>query len=146
VSAPAFPVPAPDADTQPFWDGCARRELCIQRCAACQAWLWQPRPICSRCQRPDPAWIRVSGDGRVASWIVLHPPVLPAYAEQVPFTVLLVEIDEGPRLLGYLVDDTGHLLRADSATKGLAVGAPVRLRFHDQAGTLLPSWSLLGST
>lgn len=140
--APAYPIPVPDADTQPFWDGCRRRELWIQRCGACQAWLWQPRPICSRCQTPDPLWTRVSGAGRVASWITLHPPVLSAYAEQVPFSVLLVELDEGPRLLGYLVDGAGRLLGTDGAPRGVEVGAPVALRFHDQAGTLLPSWTL----
>ncbi len=143
--ARAFPVPVPDADTQPFWDACARRELVIQRCGKCQAWLWQPRPLCSQCQTPDPVWTRVSGDGHVASWIVLRPPTLPAYAEKVPFVVLLVQLDEGVRMLGYLVDDAGRLLRTDGSAEGLAIGRRVALCFHDQAGTILPSWTLAAS-
>ncbi len=142
--ARAFPVPVPDADTQPFWDACQRRELQIQRCGDCGAWLWQPRPICSSCQAPEPAWTRVSGDGAIASWIVLRPPTLPAYADKVPFVVLLVELDEGVRLLGYLVDDAGDLLRTDGEAEGVAIGRRVALRFHDQAGTLLASWTLVG--
>ena len=138
----AFPVPVPDADTQPFWDGVARRELLVQRCARCSAWLWQPRPLCSRCHAPDPVWTRVSGDGRVASWTVIRPPTLPAWAEKVPFVVLLVELDEGVRMLGYLVDDAGRLLRTDGAAEGIAMGTRVALRFHEQAGTWLPSWTL----
>jgi uncharacterized OB-fold protein len=139
-----FPVPLPDADTQPFWDGCARRELLIQRCGRCGGWLWQPRPICSRCQTPDPAWTRVSGDGVVASWTVLRPPTLPAFAGMVPFVLLLVELDEGVRLIGYLVDDRGDVLKTDGAAEGVAIGARVTLRFHDQGGTILPSWTLVG--
>jgi uncharacterized OB-fold protein len=147
VSAPAadgkagFPVPVPDADTQPFWDGAARRELLVQRCARCAAWLWQPRPLCSRCHAPDPVWTRVAGDGRVASWTVIRPPVLPAWADRVPFVVLLVELDEGVRMLGYLVDDAGRLLQTDGAAEGITIGARVALRFHEQAATTLPSWT-----
>jgi hypothetical protein len=43
----------------------------------------------------------------IASWTVLRPPTLPAFASMVPFVVLLVTLDEGVRLIGYLVDDAG---------------------------------------
>lgn len=137
-----FPVPVPDADTQPFWDGVARGELLVQRCDACRAWVWQPRPLCHRCQQLDPVWTVVTGDGAVASWIVLRPPVLPAYSEMVPFVVLLVELEEGVRMLGYLVDDNGGLAKTDGIEEGIAIGSRVALRFHDQAGTKLPCWTL----
>jgi uncharacterized OB-fold protein len=140
----AFPVPVPDADTRPFWEGCARRELVIQRCGSCGAWLWQPRPLCSRCQAPDPVWTPVPGDGTVASWTVIRPPTLPAFAERVPFVILLVELEEGVRLIGYLVDDTGRVLRTDGEPEGIRIGTRVALRFHDQAGTILPCWSVAG--
>lgn len=141
VSA-GFPVPVADQDTQPFWDGCRRGELLIQRCGACGKWLWQPRPICSSCQTPDPAWTPVSGDGVVASWTVMRPPTLPAFASMVPFVVLLVTLAEGVRLLGYLVDETGRVCQTDGSAEGVAIGRRVRLRFHDQAGTILPCWTL----
>ena len=140
--AAGFPVPVPDRDTQPFWDGCARGELLIQRCGQCGKWLWQPRPICSRCQTSDPVWTRVSGDGFVASWTVMRPPTLPAFADLVPFVILLVTLDEGVRLLGYLVDDQGRVRKTDGAAERVAIGARVALRFHDQAGTILPCWTL----
>ena len=138
----AFPVPVPDRDTQPFWDACARGELLIQRCGACGKFLWQPRPVCSYCQTPEPVWTKVSGDGVVASWTVMRPPTLPAYAEMVPFVVLLVELKEGVRLLGYLVDEGGRLLKTDGVAEGVRLGAQVRLRFHPQAGFSLPSWTI----
>jgi uncharacterized OB-fold protein len=138
----AFPVPVPDADTQPFWDGCNRGELLIQRCGTCEKWLWQPRPICSSCQTPDPAWTRVSGDGFVASWMVARPPTLPAHADKVPYVILLAELNEGVRLIGYLVDSSGQILQTDGTTEGIEIGTRIALRFHDQAGTILPSWTV----
>jgi uncharacterized OB-fold protein len=140
--ASAFPIPVPDADTQPFWDACARGELLIQRCGGCGKWLWQPRPICSSCQAPDPEWTRVSGSGVVASWTVMRPPTLPAYAARVPFVILLVELEEGVRLLGYLVDDAGRVITTDGTAERVRIGARVALRFHDQAGTPLPCWTM----
>lgn len=137
-----FPVPVIDQDTKPFWDGCDRRELFIQRCGSCATWLWQPRPICSTCQTPQPVWTKVTGDGVIASWTVMRPPTLPAFASMVPFVVLLVALDEGVRLLGYLVDDAGRVCQTDGSAESVATGRRVRLRFHDQAGTILPCWTL----
>jgi len=137
-----FPIPVADADTQPFWDACARGELLIQRCGSCHKWLWQPRPICSSCQTPDPVWTRVTGDGVVASWMVMRPPTLPAYAGMVPFVLLLVELEQGVRLIGYLVDDTGRVVQTDGTAEKVRIGARVALRFHDQAGTPLPCWTM----
>jgi uncharacterized OB-fold protein len=138
----AFPVPVPDRDTKPFWDATARGELLIQRCKNCEKFLWQPRPVCSSCQTPEPVWTKVSGDGKVASWAVMRPPTLPSYAEMVPFVVLLVELDEHVRLLGYLVDDAGRMLKTDGEAEGLRMGSRVKVRFHEQAGFHLPSWTL----
>ena len=63
----------------------------------------------------DYGWLRAApaGGGRVGSWTVLHPPVLPAFADLVPFVVLLVELDEGVRMVGQLVGDDGIPLRTD---------------------------------
>lgn len=144
---PLPPKPIPDADTQPFWDGVAERRLLVQRCARCAHWIWQPKPICNRCQGPDPVWTEVSGDARVVSWTVVHPPVLPVWAEKVPFVILLVELDDAPgvRMLGQLVDDDGVLLQTDGERDGVAFDAAVRLRWRtDEAGTILPAWTLRG--
>jgi hypothetical protein len=56
--------------------------------------------------------------------------------------VLLVELDEGVRMVGYLVDDAGGWLRTDGTAEGIAMETRVALRFHEQAGTWLPSWTV----
>jgi uncharacterized OB-fold protein len=139
------PRPVPDPDTQPFWDAVAEHRLVIQQCGSCGRWIWQPRPVCPACRTPDPEWTEVSGDGVVASWTALHPPVLPVWAEQLPFVVLLVELDEGVRMIGQLVDRHGHLLRTNGEPEGVGIGARVRARWRiDEAGQTLPAWMLVG--
>lgn len=145
MSAPLPPQPWPDADTKPFWDACAERRLVIQHCAGCGKWIWQPKPICARCHAVAPSWEEVGGDARVVSWTVVHPPVLPVWADRTPFVILLVELDGAPgaRLIGQLVDGDGTLLQTDGTAEGISMGAPVKLRWRvDEAGTTLPVWTL----
>ncbi len=141
MTAPILPVPIADRDTQPFWDGCGERRLVIQHCSSCDRWIWQPRPLCSDCGG-TPAWREIDGRGRVASWTVIHPPVLPGYADRTPFVILLVELDVGVRLLGYLVDGEGGWIVTDGTAEGLEMASTVALRWHEQDGRLLPSWTL----
>ena len=126
------PTPVPDADTQPFWDAAADGRLVVQQCASCRQWIWQPKPLCPACGALDPPWQQVSGNGTVVSWTVIHPPVLPVWADDTPFTVLLVELAEGVRMVGRLVE-------ASPAT--IAMGLPVALRWRVQAGVRLPAWA-----
>jgi len=139
---PLFPLPVADADTQPFWDAAVERRLVVPRCSGCGKWIWQPKPVCPACHTADPVWTEVTGGGRVASWTVIHPPVLPAFADTVPFVILLVELDEGVRMVGQLVDESGALLVTDGTDVGLAMGTPVVLRWREQGGVTLPAWGV----
>ena len=66
-----------------------------------------PRPMCPHCRSTD---VHVGADERAAgaiwSFIVPHPPLLPAYAEFAPYNAIIVELDEDPmiRFVGNLVD------------------------------------------
>jgi uncharacterized OB-fold protein len=140
--APLPPRPVPDADTQPYWDAVAESRLVVQRCAECGHWIWQPRPLCPRCHADAPAWTEVSGAGTVASWTVVHPPVLAVWQDAVPFVILLVELDDAPgvRMVGRLVDGDGGRLEDDDA---LDFGVRLALVWRtDEAGQVLPAWSV----
>jgi uncharacterized OB-fold protein len=145
AAPPLPPKPVADRDTQPFWDAVSERRLVVPRCHACGAWIWQPRPLCPRCHAPDPEWVEAGGSGRVVSWTALHPPVLAVWAEQLPFVILLVELDDAPgvRMIGQLVDDEGELLKTNGEAERLATGRSVALRWRvDEAGQTLPAWML----
>jgi uncharacterized OB-fold protein len=99
-----IPHPVPDVDNAPFWAGCHDHELRLQRCGDCGTVRFPPRPRCHECRSADAAWEVMSGRGVVHTFTICHPPVLPAYADRVPYNVVVVELDEGPYLVSNLVD------------------------------------------
>ena len=125
------PLPVPDGDTQAYWNGVAEQRLLVPRCGACGRWIWLPRPLCPTCHQPDPAWTEVTGEGSLLSWTVIHPPVLPVWADEVPFPVGLVELVEGVRMVGRVVD---------AAERDLVVGQPMVLRWRSEGAQPLPTW------
>ncbi len=135
-AAALVPLPVPDEDTKPFWEGCRRGELLMQRCAECGHFRFTPRPLCPRCRSDRCEWVPVSGRGTVYSKVVCHPPVLPAFAERVPYAVVLVELLEHPslRLLGNVLDAPPEAVR---------IGARVRVAFQEIDDEIaLPQWRL----
>ena len=115
-----MPVPVPEPVTAVFWEGCAERELRIQRCAACGEHRHPPAPICARCRSVDHAWDVSQGTGRIFSYIVVHHSVHPATDALVPYTVAVVELDDCG---GGLVTSNGVGCPDDD----LEVGMPVRV-------------------
>jgi uncharacterized protein len=83
-----------------FYAFLARGELRLQRCAACSAWQHPPRNRCAQCGSGDVTWEPATGRGRVYSWTVTHRAVDPAFTP--PYAILVVELEEGPRLVGNL--------------------------------------------
>ncbi|MGW0879909.1 Zn-ribbon domain-containing OB-fold protein [Streptomyces sp. NPDC002671] len=130
-------TPVTDTDGAPFWEYAARGELCVQVCGDCAAPRFPPRPCCPHCQSFASGWRPVSGRGRVWSYVVPHPPLLPDYAAQAPYNVVLVELEDAPgiRLVGNVVREAGAELNSLDP-HGLRIGARVRVVFHDG----LPQW------
>ncbi len=113
----------------PYWEAARRRELRFQRCTNCGAWRFPPGPMCPRCLSFAHEWARASGRARLVSWVVVHPPVLPAWKERVPFPVVLVE---GVRTIGGLLGATAAELRMDM---------PMVVDFAPSPdGDLVPHW------
>jgi len=121
-----MPVPVADALTADFWEGCAARELRIQKCANCGTHRHIPKPICSRCRSFDSTWDVSRGDGHIFSYIVVHHSVHPATEAVVPYNVSVIELEDCG---GVLV--TSNVI--DCSNDDLYVGMPVRLVW-EQAG------------
>jgi uncharacterized protein len=130
-----------DEDTAGFWEHAARGELVVQGCKDCGARAWPPRPMCPVCQSIRRTWVAVSGRGKVWSYVVPHPPLLPAFAELAPYNVIVVELDEDPtlRMVGNLVATVdGEINELDP--RGVEIGEPVRVAFHRIDDVTLPRW------
>jgi uncharacterized OB-fold protein len=79
--------------------------LTFQRCRSCgNAWL-PTREECPRCLAADFEWEDASGRAKLVSWCVYHRTPLPEFAHRVPYTVFIVELAEGPRLIGSPASD-----------------------------------------
>jgi hypothetical protein len=131
-----------DAESGPFWAGCARHELLVQRCAGCGRRRVPPRPMCPACQSLAAEWEAVSGRGTIWSFVVPHPPLLPAYQQFAPYNVVVVALDEDPtlRLVGNLIAAEGEPINSvDPAT--IEIGEPVRVVFDQVAEDVtFPRW------
>ena len=101
--APAARRPRPpmNQDTSFFWEGAARGELLIQRCASCGALRHPPRPTCPVCRSFEWDTQAASGRGEVYSHVIVHHPVVPLF--EAPYVVALIELEEGVRLVSNVI-------------------------------------------
>ncbi|WP_432076632.1 Zn-ribbon domain-containing OB-fold protein [Streptomyces wuyuanensis] len=137
-------TPVIDEDGAPFWSYAAQGQLRVQACASCDELRFPPRPCCPHCQSFDSTWCRMNGRGRIWSYVLPHPPLLPGYAEQAPYNAVVVELADAPhiRLVGNVVAAPDAPLNSVDPAR-LRVGAPVRVVFTEAGGGVaVPRWLL----
>jgi uncharacterized protein len=100
---PRRKLPQPSPESQPFWDACARHELIVQRCDDCGRFWFPPSNRCQHCWSPRFAWTPVSGRALVHSFTVFHRAYAAELADQLPYVVGVVELEEGPRVITNIV-------------------------------------------
>jgi uncharacterized OB-fold protein len=127
------PVPVPTPATLPFWQACARHSLELQRCERCARFFFYPRVACPTCGRPDRvAWQAVSGRGTLHSFVISHLRA-PGFEEEMPFVIAVVELAEGPRMLG-------NLSGVPADPELLPLDLPLVVDFDDRPGGTVPVW------
>lgn len=119
-----------DPDTAGFWLAAERGEVAVCVCANCGAVLHLPRSHCHICRSWTVEWKPVAPAGRLMSWTVAEHQVHPAFP--VPYTVVLVELDDAPE-----VRLAGHLRGRPELTAGM----PMRADFVTRPGSVtLVNW------
>lgn len=98
---------------QPFWDGAENGLLKVQRCDSCEKHIFYPRPICPHCWNDALEWVTASGRGRLKSFSEIWKPGHPGWVPATPYLVGLVELDEGPTLLSYILAEGNHVQVGD---------------------------------
>jgi uncharacterized OB-fold protein len=121
------------ADTAPFWDGAARGELLYQHCGACGRTQFPPRRHCAHCQAGEPQWRQSAGRGAVHTFTVVHRAPTAAFKDEVPYTIALVDLDEGFRMMM-------NMLGCPPAE--VEIGARVRVVFRPHGEAMLPQAEL----
>jgi len=116
-----------------YWEGLAQGELRIQRCDACSRHVFYPRAICPHCYSDRLSWITATGKGTIYSYTVVHQAFGP-YADEAPFVIAIVELEEGVRMMTRIVD-TPH--------EQVTIGAAVQVTFATIGeGVTLPYFQL----
>jgi uncharacterized OB-fold protein len=105
-----------------FYGWCRTHELRFQRCVACGAWRHVPRELCAACGSWEWEWARSSGRGTVFTWTVAVRAMHPAFQGAVPYAAVVVEMEEGVRILSTVTD---------CPPDELAIGMPVTVAFDD---------------
>lgn len=104
TTAPTRFEPPADRDLQPFWDGTREQQLLIPTCRACGKSFWYPRPTCPHCLSADIDWRPSAGTGEIAAVSVMYRPANPMMADKVPYAVVLVDLDDGVRVMSNMVE------------------------------------------
>lgn len=116
------PLPLMAGMTKEFYDWCKQRELRFQRCKGCGEWRHVPRDMCAACGSWEWEWAKSSGRGKVFTWTVAMRPMHPAFMNEVPYAPVVVEMEEGVRIVTTLVDCPPDAIEIDM---------PVEVVFED---------------
>lgn len=128
------PEPIVMWDNMGFWEGINKHELVFQKCKQCGTWIHPPRPTCPSCRSFEREWARSSGKGTVYSWVTYLESPHPAF--KAPFSVVLVELEEGLKLISNMVD---------VAPEEISIGMPVEVVFDEiTEGLTLPKFRKAG--
>ena len=115
-----------DAAAAPYWEAAARHELMLPRCDRRGLVFFPPREFCPSCWSSELSWQTMSGMGSVWTFTEVHVPFYDdTWAEDVPYVVAVIELDEGPRLLANIVEPD---------MDRLSIGDRVEVVFEDRPG------------
>ena len=125
-------VPRPNADSAPFWEGCAAHEFRFQRCNSCGKPQFYSRSVCAHCQATDLSWEVSVGEGIVHSVTTVHRGPSVAFKEDSPYQIALVDMDEGFRFMANV--------RGGEAE----IGTPVRVIYEKRGDQTIPQVEIRG--
>lgn len=131
------PLPVIDPGSRPFWDATREHRLSIPRCQACGEYHFYPRELCPHCHSDDLEWTDVSGNGEIYSFTIARKPAGPVYADDVPYIIAMIVLDEGPRMLTNLIVDDVETVQ---------IGDRVAVKFEDVTDEVtLPKFTPTGT-
>ena len=111
--------PADEFLAMPFWRHLAGGTLHLNVCDECDAARHPPSPICPKCRSFRNSWRPASGRATLHSFTEARHPVHALLAPSVPYTVTLVDLEEGVRMVSGIPQGERFELR---------VGMPLRCK------------------
>jgi uncharacterized OB-fold protein len=121
------PLPVISPENRPFWDGLRERRFLAPKCRQCGDFGWIPYPACRTCLSTELEWVELSGRATVYSYSIVHRGP-GAFADDVPYVLVLAEMEERPRPMLVLAQLTG------CALDEVRIGLPITVTYTDIAG------------
>ena len=126
-----------DNDIVPFWNGLKERKFLLYRCKHCNAHYF-PMALCPKHEDntfDDMEWAPTSGRGKIFAWELVHKVKTPQIEHELPYALVLVELDEGPIFATRL---------AGRSPPGLAIDQRVEIAYEDvpETGLTLPLFKI----
>jgi hypothetical protein len=122
--------PLTDPLVGPYFEAAAQGRLVVQRCNSCGALRWPPLSGCPDCLGRDTTWVDVAPSGTVWSFVVYHRAFQAALKDEIPYTVAMVQLDDGPYVVG----------RLTPADEPVVVGDRVAAEFAELDGVPTVRW------
>ena len=119
-----YPKPLPrqdDRDNAPYWAAARQHRFILQRCGGCGRFRFPAAQLCPACRSMEGCWEEAGRTGVVESFCRFHKAYWPGFAQELPYTVIQVLLDNGVRMYSNLAADT------DQA----AIGTRVEVSFDD---------------
>ena len=122
------------ADNRDFWNAAGEGRLIFQTCRDCGHVQHPPRHLCGSCWSDALANVQSTGCGRIESLTVVRRAPVSAFRAKVPYVVVAVAMDEGPRMIANLLGDDAQDAQPDDR---------VTVCFEtDESGQVLPQFML----
>lgn len=98
------PLPEFRPETKPFWEACKKHELVLPRAKTTNEFFFYPRAVSpGEDMTQNIEWVRVSGKAKVWTYAVHHMGPTPAYKNEPPYVVALVETQEGVKMMTNII-------------------------------------------
>ena len=104
-----------------FWDATREQRFVLPWCTACDTGIWYPRLVCPGCLGTAIEWREISGAATVYACSIHWKPGTGRTADEGPYVVALVDLEEGVRMMTNVVE---------CPPTDVEVGMPARLAWE----------------
>jgi uncharacterized protein len=98
------PLPKINDENRVFWNETKNQKLMLQKCSSCHQIQYYPRFFCANCYSESMEWIESQGKGNVYTFTVIRRAPSEGFLEDVPYTLALIELDEGVRMMSTIIE------------------------------------------
>jgi uncharacterized OB-fold protein len=118
------PLPQADPTTAPYWESVKAHAMKIQKDNDTGKFFFYPRGLSPFSLSGNISWEPVSGKGTVYAFTIVNLNRAPGFADELPYVVALIELEEGVRVMSNVID-------VEPDPQHVKVGMPVEIVYED---------------